>query len=225
MPIVRKSRRYRARPGTYRRRGRRGVLHIMSARQGSLARIFTKPHFFRVSYLVTTWVGGGSGSFAHLAYAPTLADIPGVATFQAMFDQYRIFRCDFKFEPGFTGNDTNGTPGVPNVMSPFINSYVRCVKDYDDTVPLTSENDYFEYDNLISFPVFGKGRTVSVYPRMKLDNDGNNDISFHPKWIDTDNINVPHYGIKCYAPISNSTTGYTEMRVVCSVIFACKNQH
>lgn len=202
------------------KRGRRGYKRM------SLDKSCKKPVNFKCTYLVTQWVGGGVGAFGHFAYAPKLADLPNAAEYVALFDQYKIRKCVFTFEPCFTGNDINGivNAGPANAMSPFIGSYIRVVKDYDDSVILTSEDDYFEYDNLISFPCFGKSKKITLYLKIKLDADGLQDISSKPPWIDLDNINVDHFGIKTYAPITNTVSQYIECRVICTIYFSCKNR-
>lgn len=203
---------YRLRP-----RMRGGRLRIGIRAQGV--------HNFERMFLVTTIVGGGAGATGAYGYAPTFNLLPNFGEFQALFDRYRINSFTFIFEPQFTGNDTNGVvnAGPVNAMNPLLCGYWRVVVDKDDIVVAGyTENTFLEYQNVFSFPSFGKTRKISFVPRIKLsDENGLGDIIMKPRWLDMDNVNIPHYGIKIWSPVTNTLLNYTEMKVYCKVNFSC----
>lgn len=183
-----------------------------------------KPVYFSSTYQVATILAGGAGTVGNYAYNTVLSSIPNYAEYQALFDQYRIKKLVFRFEPVFTDNTDAGGAGAATPANPYVCGYMRIVKDYDDSIALTQESQYLQYDNLISKPVMGKSFKVIVYPKMKLTTGGNTDVSVTPRWIDLDNVNVNHYGIKVYSPVTNLPIGYFETRIYCTVYFECKNR-
>lgn len=178
---------------------------------------------FKQTYKAPTIVANPSGGSLNQPYAPTMASLTQIAAFQEIFDVYRIKKIVFHFEPNFTSNDVNGASGTPNIANPMVGRYIRVVKDYDDANALSGENDYFEYSNMKSYEFFRKRFNVTLYPKIKTDMNGVNDLSVSPTWIDFDNINVPHYGIKVFFPQTNMPLSYELYNLLITIHFECKN--
>ena len=228
---------YRMGTGRYGFRNLARSLAKRARRRAPVRRVFrnlltsacSRPLIAKQCYMETAIVGAGYGAASNDAYSFVLSSIPDYQAFQQLFDQYKILRIDVTLEPCFSSNDTNAsqTTLVPlvNQMSPMVNRYYRIVKDYDDDTPLTNETDYFQYDSLMNVPVYtNKTFTFKIYPKMKLQSAGNNDVSVKPQWIDFDNVNLVHYGFKIYIPPTNTLNGYIQTNLRVTMYFKCRNR-
>lgn len=207
MPIHRKR--------AFRKRG--GVIRKITPRS---------PCMFRSTYAVGLIQSAGGGAPVNYAYDFQMGSLPNFGEYADLFDMYKVLAIRFSVEPCVTGNDTNGAIGPPIAMTPMVNEYVRLVVDLDDSTTLGSENAYFEYDNMKSFPVMSsKPFSLTFKPRCLTDIGGIQSISVKPPWIDFQNVAVPHYGVKMRIPTTNFPNGYYICRVIATIFFLAKNRH
>lgn len=208
----------------------RGTRALITGQRARLRprKIANDIHRFKASFIYTTLVGAPAGGDLHVSFKFKLADLPNVADY-AIFDQYRIKKIILRFEPSMTGNDVNGVSGTPNTMNPMLNRYVRVIHDYDSDNVLTSENDYFSYPNMKSYPQQGKPWRVVLYPKVRkvmYDDDAAANVPCgvtKPPWIDMTRTNVPHRGIKAMFSQINYPESYEIATVLCTLYFDCKN--
>lgn len=179
----------------------------------------------RQSYFAVAAVGAPalatSGSLTCM-----FSQLPDFASYQTVFDQYRINRLTFHFEPCYSKNDVNGVINAGPVfsMTPILNRYTTCCIDYDDDMPVASEAEILQYNTMSRHPSCGDAWTVSFEPRFKMDTGaGLDDVVVKPTWIDLDNVSVKHYGMKYYIPVCNFLQNFEVLRVVCTVDFSVRN--
>lgn len=132
------------------------------------------------------------------AYALTLADIPNYTEFTALFDQYKINFVRFSFIP-FSNAVSVAEHGtvLPNSTLPVLMRYT----DYDDAIiPSAVENTFMENGkvrrNLWNRTIkigFQPKILNQVYKTALATGYAPSDKSI---WIDTNDITVPHYGLK-----------------------------
>ncbi len=139
-----------------------------------------------------------NGSTAVLgAVSFELTDLQQVATFTALFDQYRIDKIHFRIRPR---NQTINLASIasPNQASPRM--YV--VADHDDASAPAALTDLYQYDNVVELGpgdsadiILEPSITPAVYAGGAFTGYGVQS-STEGMWIDVANTSVPHYGIK-----------------------------
>lgn len=128
----------------------------------------------------------------HKADVIKLNQCPNYAEFTSLFDQYRITRVDIKFlfdknSATFTGASAQFIPNIYTVFDP------------DDGTPLSTENDYLQYQSLrvnrMDTPVY---RTI--YPCTATPAYSGGAFSGYTEvknaWIDCGNPATEYYGLK-----------------------------
>lgn len=134
----------------------------------------------------------------HLGYSFDLKNVVNYNEFVALYDQYRINKVTLYLEPLY--DQISNLGGVTGQR-------LRIVHDYNDNVPLTTEDEYLEYSNCKSFFPFSK-RVIKVvlYPKIgqEIMNVGGglsqSALSSNKVWLNTDYTEVPHFGVKIYVP-------------------------
>lgn len=141
-----------------------------------------------------------NGSNQHLAYTFTLANLVNVGDFVNLYDSYRINKVQLYLEP--TADQANGS----GVSYPVARK-IRVVHDYNDANPLTSEDDYLEYNSCKSyFPFSKRGIRITLYPKINntIENVGGvagfTSMNSNRVWLNTADDAVPHFGLKIFVP-------------------------
>lgn len=147
-----------------------------------------------------TLYGPASGDLSPAGYFAmrfTLADLPQVASFTALFDAYRINKVVVSFQnySNVTNQATN-TPANLGAQPQWLSTVV----DYDDTTLLTTEGSLLEYETFKQTPPYEKHVRVLV-PAVSMEafKTSGTTIGYsqHKKqWIDAAYTDVEHYGIK-----------------------------
>lgn len=167
---------------------------------------------------------------------PTMGDIPNAGEFAALYDMWKLNKVVYHFESTINGRDMN-TPNLTNAggfSSPNMNGsikYIRVVHDYNDSTALATENAAFEYQNMKSHRV-GKSFSVTLYPRILQEVYRsaltNGYESVKPKYFDTTETVVPHYGIKvflgqCTNDVTDGNVTKSLYNITAKYYFSCKN--
>jgi len=131
-------------------------------------------------------------------YVFTIGDLPQFASFNALFDNYRINAVVMKFQRStipVTATSGLGTPGS--------NAIIAYVKDYDDGNALTTLDQAYEYQNCKIYPVSdinNKPIIVKIRPRYAVQLYQTSVSTGYKAqrggWLDMSQSGVPHYGIK-----------------------------
>lgn len=147
-----------------------------------------------------------TGLNQHLAYTFTVDDVVNASDFTNLYDQYRINKITV-----FLERYQNSTSAVSN-FNPN-NQKICVVHDYDDANPLTQEDDYLEYSNCRRYNIIGNGSIrIVLYPKIlnTVLNVGGSVaqtlMSSNRVWLNTEQDEVPHFGIKMFVPAGISTT-------------------
>jgi len=145
---------------------------------------------------IITALNSGVAAFV---LTPVFEDLPQAAAFQALFDQYRIDKVEYKFVPqsNAVGVQAQASPNN-NVPSLFV------VADFDDQSVINNIPAIQEYDNCQVVP-YGEGMFIELKPSNSF---AMYDITGaaitgtsvqRAGWQDlpaTGNVATPHYGIK-----------------------------
>ncbi len=141
----------------------------------------------------------------------SLNDLPQVASFQALFDQYRFERVELRFIPMVTQLTTTNTS--TNIVDPS-----QFVLDFDDGSALASENAAMEYNTC---------QTAQVYEEVHVDmcpaiapayftSGAFSGYGVQPSngvWLDAASSSILHYGVKGWigalAATSTLVAGWT----------------
>lgn len=135
-----------------------------------------------------------SATFLNVALAFQLADIAGISSLAAVFDQYRIDMVLVRFKARnnavFVANTASPNGAVPT-------GYI--MRDLDDNSTASVLSDYLEYDTVETFngeedvvvelrPSITKAAFASgAFSGYSVDPAG---------WLDMANTSIPHYGLK-----------------------------
>jgi len=138
-------------------------------------------------------------------YSFALSDIPQVATFTALFDQYRINKITAKFFPRGDNNPSGSTNASKSTI------FYMCT-DSDDIGSIGSagilQRANLKYDSAV------KPRTITFVPRA-ANTVYNTPLAAYGiakpgMWLDIATTSVPHYGLRTYlgTTASNSDISY-----------------
>lgn len=149
-----------------------------------------------------TTVFAGTVSYGSMAFNAQLYDLPNYTDLTNLYEQYRIDKIVFKLVPFATMVTTAGADAVSTA-----GMMVHYCLDYDDTttppasaagISTMREKQGYRVRNIYQ----GAGRPIVVtwVPRIHTNaaTDGSV-VAKQPKskqWIDTDDEDVPHYGVK-----------------------------
>lgn len=165
-----------------------------------------------------------SNAIQNLAYSFKLDNVVNPSDFVNLYDQYRINKITLYLE-----RQLNQT-GTISVNSPN-NQRLRVVHDYNDNNPLTQEDDYLEYSNCKSYQIIGNGNIrITLYPKINniVENVGGAASAFtsmnsNKVWLNINEDEVPHFGIKIYVPNFVTTADVTLFKVRARFDLSFKN--
>lgn len=164
-----------------------------------------------------------TGSAQNLTYQFTLDQVVNPSDFTNLYDSYRINKIQLYLEP--TANQTASPVAFPQ------NKKIRVVHDYTDAFPLTQEDDYLEYSNCKAYNAVRNGSIrITLYPKIKniIENKAGGanaytTVSSNKVWLDIDNDEVPHFGLKIFIPPNITSNGTEMFRVRAKYWLSCKN--
>lgn len=150
----------------------------------------------------------------------SLGGVPNSTEFSTLFDQYKICGIKQKFQlDRNSGNIGEAYDSLPNIY---------LVNDFDDGTPLSSENDYLQYESLKTWRM-DKPKSIFFRPRITsnvyagaITSGYSSDKS---RWIDMTNVNVEHYGCKWMLDPVNTVidSQAAVLKVFTTYYIACKN--
>lgn len=179
-------------------------------------------HFFRRSFAQIA-PGAFSGNAAYNpylnVYSFNLAQLPGVTDFSNLFDRYMITHVQLRFYLKIDPSaQTAATATYPKLYT---------VKEYDDSSTPTTLDQLREH-NKCQVRVLFPNRPVIVNIKPAVLSEvyrGVATTSYTPKWkqwIDMENRDVPHYGLKW--GIDDFTNTNYKLDIEGKMWFACKDQ-
>jgi len=145
------------------------------------------------SYHLANPIVGSSAGNVTGGYSFNLNNLNQVASFQALFDQYRILAVDFTIRPRCNAFVATGTSSPPPLY---------LVIDYDNATALASAAAATEFSTCAIVEVYQSARRV-FRPRLAVatyQSGGFTGYSNQTSWIDTAYPAVEHYGIKWFLP-------------------------
>lgn len=222
---LKRTRRFRPKRKVGRRYGRK----VARRNYRRLPRTVALHHFKRNGFvsqfgMTTTASGYFFGSiFANglesINYAPSsTVAMPNYSEFTSLFDQYKIINYTVEIIPRWTGLDISGdnSPGLPTIYWLY---------DTDDSTVPSSISDMMERPYVHKRVIRSTIKLFVRYPciaSMLYRTAVTTGYSAkRSPWIDINDSNVPHMGIK-YAIVGTASTNYT-FDVKVNWNFACKN--
>jgi hypothetical protein len=134
-----------------------------------------------------------------LAFAWSIGDLPEIASYQALFDQFILEKVTLRIKASQNTN-TTGTGAI---------LYVVC--DFDNATLLTSQAAAESYQNVqeLRGSDVGQGESlvVDLTPCISMASNAGNVIT-PPMWQDMAVLTNRHYGVKCWY----QTTAVTDPR-------------
>lgn len=185
--------------------------------------------FKRTAYLGTstaTISAAGIATPIATAHSFQLNQLPGVAEFQSLFDQYKITGAKISYTPA--ASEGILTPQA-SASAALGYSRVHSVIDYDDASAPTSEDQLLEYGSHKSTAPF---QTHTRYIKPKVLHEIYRSAvttAYAPRsstYLDLTNADVPHYGVKVWVSAPNTffgTANTISYKVYMTLYFTCKN--
>ena len=139
-----------------------------------------------------------------------LNQIPNVAEFTALYDQYQIKGIQWTLLPRWN----SGEGGDPTVVNNNLISPVFTVLDYDDATAPSSLDDLMQYQNLkqtrnaVPHRRYFKPQVLISNYRTALT------TGYAPKknqWLDIAQPDIPHFGLKYGIPVNGESMKYDVM--------------
>jgi len=151
-----------------------------------------------------------------------LGDIINVAEMKSMFDQYKITGVSFYYYPDINTNDWGVTGTAHNVRPTIYASF-----DPDDSVTTTlavikERSDTRRYDAFMKQRWFVKPKPILA---INFTEDASVQVNggAYNGWLDMNNTNTSHYGLKLLMHIPQSTSDQPfKFRVVARYYFKCR---
>lgn len=148
--------------------------------------------------LIGPTTGGGTDGAFSIFFQ--MSDLPQVASFSALFDEYKVNYVKYKFTPAV--EQYAETNVITDTATPFQMQYLNTVLDYDDATNLTSINQAMEYE---SFKSTRAGHITVRSGVPSLSNEvyrtGGGTIGYARKskqWCDMAYTDIPFYLLKGY---------------------------
>lgn len=167
---------------------------------------------------------------------PSMGQIGGAGEFTSLFDMWKLKKVVYHFEPLFSGKDM--MLSILTAAGAFSSSglssslkYIRVVHDYNDSTVLASEDAALQYENCKSYKL-GSAFKVTLYPKILAETYRTAVTSAYqsisPKYFDTTETAIPHYGVKVYLPqltgdINDNNIGKALYTIRGTFYFDCKN--
>lgn len=212
------------------RRPQRKRTKVIGGRKRTVNKLRRQVHVFkRTAYLgtITASISTlGVPSPVANAYTFTLNQLSGVSDFTSLFDQYKITGAKLQLTPTLNLGQNSPFFGTSFTLG---YSRVHSVIDYDDNNAPASEDALLEYGSHKSTAPF---QTHSRYIKPKVLHEiyrSSVTTAYAPKsstYLDMNNTDVPHYGIKVWISAPNEplgTAGQISYKVYQTLYFTCKN--
>jgi len=160
------------------------------------------------NFAVTTTIGAGLTTYGAIVCSFRLADVVSYTEFTQLYDQYKILGVKVRMIPFQTVAATAAAPSSAAGQPAFL---IHSVVDYDDAdLPVASNtgvDNFRQYPNYKVKNVFSRmGGAISRFLRPKLRGlvykSGEASApttgyqSLKASWLDCDNPDPPHYGLK-----------------------------
>lgn len=147
------------------------------------------------------------------AYGFRLTDIPNIAEYTSLYDQYKFMKVQFIMMPlNQQPADLLGPTGTNGDL-------LMGVVDKDDATALTGPNDYFEYSS-VKYQQAYSGRKImwSFVPHAKslAVSAAGSDYVLIPQnaWKDCSGSDINHYGLKIRVPAYSDATHFQQWFVI-----------
>jgi len=177
--------------GTMRRRFKKSSASMMSKPQMPLQGSLNKIYAYR-QFVYTTAITQTAGAVTAGAINMTLGQVPQFATFNSLYDAYRIDYMEITFR---SRNTDNGLLSAAVQVIPLI--YTAVDKD-DSTTPTLAQ--IIEYQGVQTHPTSLEQFTIRFAPATRgLIWDGaaaQAGARLTKQWIDAAQTGIPHYGLK-----------------------------
>jgi len=152
-----------------------------------------------------------------------LQDLDQVASFQGLFDQYRIDKVEVNFVPRDNSINTMNV-ATPNATIPQL----MIAMDFDDLAAPTSMAYIRQYDNVQSVS-YGDGAMKAIIepsytPSVYTGGAFSGYIVQRSDWLDAGSANVPHYGLKgVITSLTGSSTQTCFWNIHCKYFLSFRN--
>lgn len=148
-----------------------------------------------------------------------LSDLSNYTEFVNLYDQYRILGVKVEFRPRVTSADAN-----PLSTLVQFGDLVTAIDHNDSSAP-GSQNELYAYKRMKTTNML-KGQTRYIKPSVLIQMyESAISTGYGSKWrqwLDTNDYDVPHYGLKYAIAPSNSATTVT-IGVILTFYFQCKD--
>lgn len=179
---------------------------------------------------VLTSMPNAGAAIDFFSYAFQLNDLPQVASYQAMFDSYRVNKIVLRIEPMSQPTHGVAATNAAALATILVPPTLFTVLDYDDTAFLASENAALEYDTYKETrPGLRHVRVVRPKLSTQAFKTSGTTIAFaqtdsRKAWIDMGDITVPYYFLKGGFIGYTNTAFQTAMhyRVYVTAYFSCR---
>lgn len=144
----------------------------------------------------------------HSTIGFTLGNLSQVASYQALFDEYRIVKAILKIRPA----QNSCAPGAPCHS-------IWTVKDFDDATAFTTDAEYLANDTL-KVTMGWEDHIRSLAPQVQVvDSAGNKVYAPSAGWLPTANKDAVHYGIKYQTRSWSAATPITNFFIMQEIHF------
>lgn len=155
-----------------------------------------KTYKYKQTYITSNMLSQVSAN-SFYSFTFRLSDLPQAATYQALYDQYRVTKLKYEFYPAIT----------QGLASSALVGTLMTVIDYDDASIMTNPSQLLEYANCKVTSVY-KPQTRTFKPHIAGAVYSGAFTSFSnlkDTWLDVASPAVEHYGLK--ACITATGTG------------------
>lgn len=175
-------------------------------------------HHFKRSVYLEQAIQATSTVATSTHYGFTLNNLPNATDFTNLFDQYCIKKVVWKLIPRFS--QFNASYSNPNNLFAQVHTAI----DYDDALALPTATGLAEINQYESHRMTRANQTHKrvIVPKVELTGAS----SAFPKsyqWIDCDNINALHNGLKIFIPQLDGTGNSLTYDVQMTYYIKCKN--
>ena len=167
-------------------------------------------HYFKRTQYNSGWTANLTSADNFANYYGSLGQVPGVADFTGLYDQYKILAMKLTLIP--RGNQSDiGTASGTVAQSVGVFSVI----DYDDNTNLTSISQACQYQNM-KMTRSHQLHTRYFKPRIltSVQSNVSNLNSVNTRgWLDINDTQVNHYGIKYALQISPNSSQSFDLKV------------
>jgi len=186
--------------------------------RSSIGKAARKPHFFKRTFEGTPITLDPANPVAG-ALTFNLGQLPDSTEFTDLFNEYKINLIKIKIMPQFNSVNALTTDQIS------IGRIYSCVDPRDATAP-GSLDDVLQYQNMKHSPIW-RGHTRLIKPSVPMIADTPaSTLGTFPRyspWIVTNNATVPHYALKFWVDECPNLEANTDLKVLATFYFACKN--